>query len=228
MIYKIENKINNKIYIGITNNFKRRINSHFNDKSGYLLKRAITKYGKENFTVSLLEKVSSQEDAFSKEKNYIKKYNSKKPNGYNLTNGGEGTFGRKMSEKQKEGLRIFHTGRKLSKETIEKIRAKHLGTSRSSETKAKMSDAAKGENSSQAKLNWAKVDKIRELFKTGKYTYSSLGRKFLVTPEMISHIIRNKNWVNDNYYPDFDLIKKIIKERRKELGKLSSIYNIGV
>ena len=52
-VYKITNLINNKIYIGITNNYKKRWAnecSNFNDKSKMqVINYAIQKYKKENF-----------------------------------------------------------------------------------------------------------------------------------------------------------------------------------
>jgi len=53
-----------------------------------LLDNAIRKYGCDNFKVSLLCNCDSFEDLNSKEKYYIKQYNSESPNGYNLTSGG--------------------------------------------------------------------------------------------------------------------------------------------
>ena len=58
-IYKITNKINNKIYIGFTSqNPKKRLLQHFRKaKYGTIspLNNAIRKYGKENFIVETIE-----------------------------------------------------------------------------------------------------------------------------------------------------------------------------
>ena len=51
-----------------------------------------------------------------------------------------------------------------------------------------------GEINERAKLNWKKVEKIRKLYKTGKYTQKEIGRKYGVTDTTISFIIRNSTW----------------------------------
>ena len=102
-IYKITNKINNKIYIGkTTHTVQYRWNQHtsasFTDKNkldyNYLLHKAIRKYGKENFSLEILEKVEDEKVLSEKEMYYIKLYNScvleDNANGYNMTYGGEG------------------------------------------------------------------------------------------------------------------------------------------
>lgn len=61
-IYKITNLINQKIYIGSTSDYKRRIDFHTekgNNKSTCtLMKRAFDKYGKENFKFDILRFLS--------------------------------------------------------------------------------------------------------------------------------------------------------------------------
>ena len=92
-IYIITNKINNKVYIGQTiQSLERRFICHAchsnKSRSDYMyIKRAIHKYGKENFTISLLEECPVDK-LNQREEYWIKKYNSFK-NGYNLTIGGD-------------------------------------------------------------------------------------------------------------------------------------------
>lgn len=93
-IYKIENLIDKKVYIGQSKDIVKRwsnhksnafdINSHSYD---YPLYRAIRKYGIENFDFSILEECLIEE-LNEKEKQYIEKYNSFF-DGYNLTLGGD-------------------------------------------------------------------------------------------------------------------------------------------
>lgn len=94
-IYCFTNLINNKKYIGSTiNDPKIRYNQHirranYKDKRGqykYPLYSAIRKYGLENFKFEiLLQKDCSEEEIREIEKDYILKYNSVVPNGYNQT-----------------------------------------------------------------------------------------------------------------------------------------------
>lgn len=87
-IYKIENKINHKVYIGQSNNPEYRWRQHCHRLEHYtsLIGRAINKYGKENFTFEIL---GWFEDYNEKEKEFIKQYRCLAPNGYNITEGGE-------------------------------------------------------------------------------------------------------------------------------------------
>jgi len=48
------------------------------------LRQDIEKYGLENFDFEIIDSASTQEDLDRKQKEYIKKYNSLEPNGYNL------------------------------------------------------------------------------------------------------------------------------------------------
>lgn len=52
------------------------------------LKRAIKKYGKENFKIEIIKKCLHQEELDLEEEKLIKEYNSLAPNGYNLMTGG--------------------------------------------------------------------------------------------------------------------------------------------
>lgn len=86
VIYKICNKINNKIYIGKTQNDSDRYLG-----SGILIKRAIHKYGSENFVKTIIDYGKSIEELNYKEKFWIKYFNSTNSCiGYNISDGGDG------------------------------------------------------------------------------------------------------------------------------------------
>ena len=95
-IYKITNKINNKIYIGQTYNktIYDRFNRHIKEacpKSKSYIDRAISKYGEENFICELIDTANSLNELNQKEIYWISYYNSINHNiGYNLTSGGDG------------------------------------------------------------------------------------------------------------------------------------------
>jgi hypothetical protein len=48
------------------------------------LRQDIEKFGLENFDFEILDSASTKEELKRKQKEYIKKYNSLEPNGYNL------------------------------------------------------------------------------------------------------------------------------------------------
>nr|DAL45328.1 MAG TPA_asm: intron associated endonuclease [Caudoviricetes sp.] len=88
-VYKITNNINKKIYIGITNNYKKRWSNHKSGNSkNMVIGKAIEKYGIENFTFEILFSSLSLEEANNKEIELIKEYNCRVPNGYNVSFGG--------------------------------------------------------------------------------------------------------------------------------------------
>ena len=171
-IYLITNKINGKIYIG----------KHSTDKlndgymgSGKLIKKAIQKYGIENFTKEYLAFCDTEEKLNWLERFYIKKYKAREA-GYNLTDGGEGMLNPKSEIREKlsnshKGEKNPMFGKPRSEETKRKISAakkgKHnnnkgennhnnkgennpfYGKEHSEETKQKISDAMKGKTFSE-------------------------------------------------------------------------------
>ena len=90
-IYKITNRVNNKVYIGQTkytveHRWKQHLRAYKEGRNTYLYK-AINKYGIENFSIESIEEVEiSHLD--EREIFWIAKYNSFQ-NGYNMTNGGQ-------------------------------------------------------------------------------------------------------------------------------------------
>ena len=102
-VYSITNTINNKSYIGCTKDINKRMIGHRNlsKKQDYPLYREVREYGRDAFEVKILEECLPSE-RLTKEIYWIKKMNSKFPNGYNLTEGGAGVQGNKQSLKTKE------------------------------------------------------------------------------------------------------------------------------
>lgn len=90
-VYKHVNKINGKVYVGLTNNVKRRWrNSGYFYKGSPYFKHAIDKYGWDNFEHEILFEHLTEEEAKQKETEMVLYYRSNEPEyGYNLTNGGD-------------------------------------------------------------------------------------------------------------------------------------------
>jgi group I intron endonuclease len=133
-LYKITNKITGKCYIGVTiqadcqSRWRKHINSLRYKEGCPLLKKSMKKHGIENFTFDILI-ICFDEDVVKYEKEYIKKYNSQQPNGYNILSGGQigdGLVGYKHSpetiEKIKEKIRQF---REKNPHHFETYREKH-------------------------------------------------------------------------------------------------------
>lgn len=86
-IYKIENLINGKVYIGQSVHIERRWQEHCRDSAESVVAEAIRKYGVENFSFEVLKECSIEE-LDELEKLYIKEYGSLVPFGYNVDSGG--------------------------------------------------------------------------------------------------------------------------------------------
>lgn len=87
-IYKTTNKANNKIYIG-----QHRASEHDINYigSGKLIKRAINKYGLDNFSNEVITMCDSQEEMDNTEIEMINRFKSTNlKNGYNIARGGSG------------------------------------------------------------------------------------------------------------------------------------------
>ncbi len=91
-IYKIQNLINNKIYIGQSTDIKTRWYKHKCAQDDFYIHRALRKYGINNFSFDIIEECK-KEELNKKEKYYINLYNSLIPNGYNMIDGGSNEAG---------------------------------------------------------------------------------------------------------------------------------------
>lgn len=117
VIYKTTCKINSKIYVG---QHKTEILEDGYLGSGKLIRRAVEKYGKENFEREILEIVHTFQDARVREEHYIELYESTNPNiGYNITKFAWG--GQPLTEEAKQKISRKLKGRKLSTETKQKL-----------------------------------------------------------------------------------------------------------
>ena len=94
IIYKVTNQANNKVYIGQTiQTLNERITKHYykakqeNEYDTHFI-NALRKYPKENFIWKIIDEAETQEELNTKEKYWIKFYNSIEE-GYNTKDGGE-------------------------------------------------------------------------------------------------------------------------------------------
>lgn len=132
-IYKIINKLNGKAYVGQhkiptkPESFRRYMGK------GIAIREAIKKYGKENFDKIILEEIEDDEKhslVSEREKFWITNEETKYPNGYNISEGGEGGCSKESAAK---GV----------------LTKKLNGYKHSEETKLHMSLAAKGKKFSE-------------------------------------------------------------------------------
>lgn len=128
IIYKTTNLLNNKIYVGMhkTNN----LNDGYYG-SGKALKRAIKKYGIENFRVDIIEMCSTEQEMIDKEQEIVTESFCARPDTYNLMPGG--SFG----SRERNGLTFAN--RKHSEDTKRKISESAKGKVISDASRKRMS-----------------------------------------------------------------------------------------
>ena len=148
VIYVRPNLINGKKYVGQAVDIERRQRKWNNlnqPYAGKAINAARKKYGIDAFDFEILKECEDEELDFW-EMYYIKELNTKAPNGYNLTDGGDGMKGYHWSEESKIKLSETNKGRHLSEEAKKKISRTLKGRKKpplSEETKKKLSEAAK-------------------------------------------------------------------------------------
>ena len=159
-IYKIVNTVNDKLYIGITDNPDRRWADHIR-YSAYKknkLYNAVRKYGIASFRMEVLHWCETRDDAYELEQ-FVVDVAGTRDYGYNTTPGGRGLgageqhphYGKKRPAHVTEAIRKANTGRvrpdhekaRIS-ETLRKIRAENPMPPMSEETRRKIGQAGIG------------------------------------------------------------------------------------
>lgn len=196
-IYKTTNTINGKIYVG---------QSKYNDPkylgSGFFLKEAIEKYGKENFSKIIIEECDSREIANEREKFWIRELSSKNREiGYNIADGGSSfimnpEISKKISETLKgkyTGEKSFRYGIKLTEDHKKSISQSNMGKVLSDDTKKKMSESKKGISFSEDSRKKMSIShSFKKLSEDHKKNISEglKGRKFT---QKTKNLIRDNN-----------------------------------
>ena len=163
-LYITTNLIDGKKYVGVHKYNKNKLDESYKG-SGKYLKRAIDKYGWDNFKTEIIEWFDTKEEMFEAEYNYIKDNNCISSNEYyNIHEGGHGGVSyinlpkeeydmviEKISKskgnrprtpkelKQLDDLHKSMVGRHHSEESKQKSRQSNLGQKRSETAKLNMS-----------------------------------------------------------------------------------------
>lgn len=151
------NLINNKVYVGISeNSVKRWGKDGYNYRNSYF-GRAIKKYGWDNFLHEILYDNLTYEEARQKEIEMIEWFDCLIPKGYNASLGGDlpsDVMKEKISntliKKYNNGEIIPpFLGKELSEETKRKISDRLKGKPLAESTKVKISNSTKGKRMSE-------------------------------------------------------------------------------
>lgn len=236
-LYHITNQINNKTYIGKTNDIDRRITRHFSDlrkgqHHSHKLQRAFDKYGDKVFKVTYETFLDISEEELAKKEIFeIKKFDSYN-NGYNETLGGEGHLVLFDFEKQiliyQLGQRYDGIKHKLAKyfncdrSTITNIiNKKILGKIQYSEEKLQelisqigISDNCLKENYKNnyiKKLSEFQVFCILAEIEFNNITQANCGRACGVSKDLVQNIVNGKT-----YKEEYKKYMSLSVEERKE------------
>ena len=210
-VYIVVNVLNEKVYVGQTNDADKRRLEHFADSeisrsSHKPLYVDIKKFGKDAFAFSVLSEFDNRDSALEEEENLIKMYKDIGVVVYNLSNG-VGQKGIPATAETVERIANLNRGKKLTPEHKALLASFRVGSVTSDETKAKQSKALKGrklsieqvesmkgERNARSKLTWAKVREIRALYMAGGTTHLKLAKQFGVCKAKIAQVLSNKCW----------------------------------
>ena len=237
-IYKFENKINKKIYIGQSVDIYKRKNEHWQWPSPYSkIDSALTKYGLDNFNFSIIEECEPN-ILDEREKYWIKYYDSiNYEKGYNLTIGGQNYRGEsnpasKLTEKEvleiiellkecklnnKQISILYNISNNAIDEINRCIRWTHLHNYKNNIRQENLNlkkyphSSLAGENNPISKITEKQALYIIELLKKDKRSMAQISRDEKISIYIISDINACKTWTYLHNYK-----KNIRKEFREK------------
>ena len=220
VIYKVTNLVNGKIYIGQDSK-----NNPEYLGSGAIIKKAIKKYGKENFKKEIIDWSNSKNDLNTKEIFWIKEYNSTNHNiGYNITEGGGGCLGYKPNNETLIKMRNNNVGSKnpmfgkrLSKETL---------IERSN--KVKFKGTYKGENNGNFKYKINK-DELHDLYINNNLKIDEIAKHYGCHRTVISNNLKKyniKKEISNKYNINLEDIKMYLNKGLSQV-EIGRIYGCG-
>jgi group I intron endonuclease len=220
-IYLITNIVNKKLYIGSSQDIKRRFylhKYHLNkgNHTNQHLQNAWNEYGKDNFSFSILEQINNTEQLLEKEKAYILEHNSiNREFGYNIC---EDTMapmtGRKHTEiskqkmiKSKLGDSNSFYGKHHTDETKAILREQMKGRKldKSHKEKVLKTGYQSGETNINAKLTISLANEIRKEYNESKIKrglFKQLAERYAVHYTTIRRIIKNISYKNGEFNVD--------------------------
>ena len=232
---------NNKKYIGISNNIRRRMNEHNTDfRNNLPIEHAIKKYGKINNFI-LLEEIQPENRELMRirEKYWISKYCSNNRNfGYNISEGGEGGDGADIGSKNhqarftEEQIQQIYAELKKCDKTMTDIAKEYnielssLSYINNGKTYFHSSEIypirngfqkiKKGIENHNSKFDEQTLDEIFILLKENKLTMKAIALKFNVAESTIHNINNGKTYIRDNESYPLRISKTGIKKLSQE------------
>lgn len=231
---------NNKVYIGLSSNIKKRLIAHNKTNDNLPVHRAIKKYGKvSEENVEILE-IVHESLLREREKYWIDYYKSFLPeNGYNLTLGGDGAspgiFNNSAKLDQKElnelikdlidniiFIKDLVVKYNLSAEAISDINQGKryydenliYPLRKNTRFTSKQMKGITGIDKESSKFSYEEIKEIIELLRNSSLSFEKIAEKFNCSYATISHINNGKHYPNiSDTYP--------IRKKKKTTTKLS-------
>jgi group I intron endonuclease len=219
-IYKITNLVNKKIYIGqtIQDDVEKRWELHRRlakkDKGCTDLKEAFNKYGIDKFKFEVLI-ICFNEDCIEYEKEYIKKYNALVPNGYNISEGGNGGplfKGKHHSEETKNKLREFSKAYYGNPENRKKHGEKvKVALEKSEKWQKALAEGRVGENRKGKKYKMKTHDKEKIREGMNKYYRENKEKHAKIVSEKLGQKIIQYD-INNTYICNYPSIAEAVRQ----------------
>lgn len=186
-IYKITNRVNNKVYIGqthftIEHRFKQHIKNYNIEHRKQPLYMAFDKYGIDNFYVEALEEVEC--DKLDEREIYWIAYYDSFKNGYNATLGGKGNI-YKWTDSQYDEIKSLYLSGFTTKKIAELFNVSPytiIGILRSLNVKLRRNPMD---------MNNYEAQELIEQYKTG-FTLKTLAKKYNTDGETIKRFLISK------------------------------------
>lgn len=210
-IYKISNKIDNRVYIGSSTTLYERTNLHIQYlKKGIhhsaKLQRFCDKHSISNLFLEIIELCEKNKETILKKEQYWIDYYDAYNKGFNCTPFAKNNMGLKHSKKTLAKMLIsqrnrpkssYARGWKHSKQSKFANRLKHLGKKHKKSSKEKnrkdtLNRIKKGIfNYPNLRISEKTINKIRALIKSG-ISQNKIAKKFNITQSYVSRL-KNKN-----------------------------------
>ena len=145
IIYLLIDGTNDFEYVGqTTRSLEVRFKQHAKSKKHTYISNAIQAHGEDMFVKAILKVCYSKEELDFWEKHFIKYRDTKYPNGYNLTDGGDGVVG--WTDEMRASVSAANTGKKRTPEQCANISAAQIERFKDPAEREKISASKSGEN----------------------------------------------------------------------------------
>lgn len=213
-LYCILNKVNQKKYVGWTNDPPERKHTHYIGLGSKLVYKAILKYGVENFEFNVLCETERMNVILQMEIKTISSLNTFNPNGYNLTEGGEGSLGRIVTDVTREKMSKAQKGKPRTEKHKKAISEGRKGIIFTEEHRANIALSKKGKPRPPEVIEILRQSNIGKKRSEESKLKQSLANKGRPMPEKVKAVLLLSNKT-----------RVLSKESRKKMSDSLKRYN---